>query len=255
MPGDLCPGQELMGSVTCVRRAGRYALLTLLLMVACPHETVAQRLLCSTIRPGETAGLVARRISGDAADTRQPWFQILNPVTRRFVPKSGYDHIHAGWQACIVNEPAVAAPGKRTARGGIRGLDSRLTLWGMLVALIAVITHVAASYLDDRAGAIGEMRSFGETFVREFERPLIPPGPGARAIQSRLRFVPHRRRFDVLLAPNAGRLYPNLADHQKNVEYDVGRVAELLRKYPFVPGRPYASGRWVVVPFELRGGQ
>jgi len=95
------------------------------------------------------------------------------------------------------------------------------------------------------------MRRFGERFVQEFERPLIRPGPGDRPIQSRLRFIPHRARLDVLLAPNAGRRYPNLADHKKNVEYDVVRVAELLGKYPFVAGRVYARGRWVVVPFQL----
>jgi len=31
----------------------------------------------------------------------------------------------------------------------------------------------------------------------------------------------------------------------------VVRVAELLGKYPFVAGRIYARGRWVVVPFQL----
>ena len=229
---------------------GHCLALAILLTLAHPHDAVAQRLLCSTIRPGETAGLVARRISGDAADTRQPWFQILNPETTRFVPKSGYNHVRPGWQACIVNEPVAAASAQRTVRAAGRGLDPNLALWGLLVVLIGVITHVATGYLNGRATAIRAMRSFGEKFVQEFERPLILPGPGARPIQSRLRFVPHRQRLDVLLAPNAGRRYPNLADHKKNVEYDVGRVAGLLRTYPFVVERLYASGRWVVVTCE-----
>ena len=67
--------------------------LTILMTLAQADDAVAQRLLCSTIRTGETAGLVARRISGDAADTQEVWFQILNPATKRFVPKSGYDDI------------------------------------------------------------------------------------------------------------------------------------------------------------------
>jgi len=169
------------------------------------------------------------------------------------VAKSGYGHIRAGWQACIVNESAVAGPGPTTVTTPrrARGLDSNLVLWGLLVVLIAVMTHGATEYLEDRATAIGAMRRFGERFVQEFERPLIRPGPGDRPIQSRLRFIPHRARLDVLLAPNAGRRYPNLADHKKNVEYDVVRVAELLGKYPFVAGRVYARGRWVVVPFQL----
>jgi hypothetical protein len=253
MPEGHFPALELMGlPTTWIRRVRCYALLAVLLTFTGAHDASAQRLLCSTIRPGETAGLVARRITGDAGNTRQAWFQILNPATTRFVAKSGYNHIRAGWQACIVNESAVAGSGTKTATAPrrARGLDS-IALWGLLVVLIALVTYGATEYLDNRKAAVGAMRRFGERFVQEFERPLIRPGPGDRPIQSRLRFIPHRARLDVLLAPNAGRRYPNLADHKKNVEYDVVRVVELLRTYPFVAGRVYARGRWVVVPFQL----
>lgn len=248
-----CAAPELMGSTTLCRSVGGYTLLAVLLAFARPTDASAQRVLCSTIRTGETAGLAARRLTGDAGNTSQSWFQILNPATTRFVKKSEYDRIRAGWQACVVNESVVAPSAQKASRAPhlARWLDSNLLLLGLLVLAIAVITDAAVDYLDDRARVIGAMRRFGERFVQEFERPLIRPGPGDRPIQARLRFIPHRARLDVLLAPDAGRRYPNLADHKKNVEYDVMRVAELLRKYPFVAGRVYARGRWVVVPFQL----
>jgi len=130
MPGGYCPAAELMGSTTSVRRVVRYVLAVVLLAFMGAHDAAAQRLLCSTIRPRETAGLAARRITGDAGNTGQAWFQILDPRTRRFVAKSGYGHIRAGWQACIVNESAVAGPGPTTVTTPrrARGLDSNLVL-------------------------------------------------------------------------------------------------------------------------------
>lgn len=246
-------GSTLQGSRSDPRRFGHYVLLAALLTVAGPDDAIAQQLVCSTIRPGETAALVARRISGDARNAQQSWFQILNPATSRFVSKSSYDYIHAGWRACIVNEPRTTAASTGAVRL-VRGFDSNLVLWGLLVVAIAVTTHGVTNYLGDRAITLAAMRRFGERFVQEFERPLIRPDLSDRPIQARLRFIPHRARLDVLLAPNAGRRYPNLADHKTNVEYDVTRVAQMLRDHAFVTGRLYARGRWVVVPFQLTIG-
>ena len=74
------------------------------------------------------------------------------------------------------------------------------------------------------------------------------------SIQSRVRFKPARSRVDVFLAPAAGRRYPNLRDHRHNVLYDVARVQEALQDRSFVSRAPYARGRWVVIPFQHRGG-
>jgi hypothetical protein len=35
--------------------------------------------------------------------------------------------------------------------------------------------------------------------------------------------------------------------------YDVVRIQQALSEHAFVSSRPYAKGRWVVVPFQLRG--
>ena len=58
--------------------------------------------------------------------------------------------------------------------------------------------------------------------------------------------------LDVLLAPDAGLRYPNLTDHKGNVMYDVVRIQRALSEHAFVSSRPYARGRWVVVPFRFR---
>src|SRR6185312_12813737 len=65
----------------------------------------AQRLACVSVKPGETASAVARRITGDAANRHAPWFQVLAPESSRFVDKARYDHIRPGWRACVVSEP------------------------------------------------------------------------------------------------------------------------------------------------------
>lgn len=131
-------------------------------------------------------------------------------------------------------------------------IDSTWVLWGVLVALIAIAIHETGEYVIDRHAVLRLMAAFGERFVQEFDRPLVRSRPSERVIDSRLRFNPHRSRVEVLIAPREGRVYPNLADHRKNVEYDVSRVLQTMKDPPFVPEPMYAQGRWVVVPFQLR---
>ena len=97
------------------------------------------------------------------------------------------------------------------------------------------------------------MNEFGDSFVREFERPLRELQQSGRAIRSELRARPDRGTLEVRLAPVHGRTYPNLTDHTANVAYDVGRVFEALGDRRFVRGPVYAQGSWVVMRFEIRG--
>ena len=60
--------------------------------------------VCHAIRRGESAAQAARRTTGNGRNAYQAWFQIMN-ASSRFVPKSQYDRIHAGWRACVV--PAI----------------------------------------------------------------------------------------------------------------------------------------------------
>jgi hypothetical protein len=198
---------------------------------------------------------VATRITGDARSRHAQWFQIFDPATERMIPKSRYDLVHAGWSACIVDARTRPAPIAATLAASSRTLDrvdSIYISWVFLVLLISLAMHGTDDYVSDRRAVLRLLRSFGETFVREFDRPLVRPHPSDRVLDSRLRFRPHRSRVDVLLAPRDGRPYPNLADHRKNVEYDVVRVLKLMKDPPFVHGPMYAQGRWVVVPFQLK---
>lgn len=233
--------------------------------VLCSSPVATQGFGCVPIREGETAATVARRVTGDARNRYEPWFQILDPATSTFVRKARYDHIRPGWRACVANdsvgrntwwtaadawvaqlETAVNTVG-RTARS----IDSNVILWVALVVAILLMSSTVGDYMTTRQQMLGAMHSFGEVFVREFERPLLVQDEAGRPLRARLRAKVHQRRLEVLLAPAAGRRYPNLADHKKNVEYDVSRVLQRLQTPAIVGGALYAQGQWVVVPLEF----
>ena len=245
-----------------------WPLVVVFVLSAASSPAAAQNLACASIKPGETAAVVARRITGDARNRHEAWFQILNPESSRFVDKARYDHVLPGWRACVVSEPAdtesrllVAAPGAvRTPTafsafaGGVAARSSTPVLFAALVAVMVIVWSGARRYLDARQRVLDQMQRFGETFILEFERPLMQPDRRGRPIQSRLRARPERRRLEILLAPNGRSRYPNLSDHKKNVEYDVTRVLQTMRDRSFVCSSVYARGRWVVVPFQFRLG-
>jgi hypothetical protein len=228
------------------------------------------RLTCYPIRPGETAARLAQRFTGNAHNRHQAWFQIVNPRTETFIPKSHYGLIQAEWHVCVATEMLrrgrarprdhVVASGPpvllRTSGAQQQtAIDLSVLWWAaplLLVASSLVLAWVVAGkYIGARQASLATMRGFGDKFISEFERPLFCRGAGERSVKSRLRFAPRRHTVEVLLAPADGRTYPNLFDHRKNVEYDVERVLHLLRDAPFTNGPLYAEGSWVVIPFRL----
>lgn len=249
---------------------GRVVATSVLVLTVCASApAVAQELRCVPVREGDSAAAVARRLTGDAQNRFARWFQIVDPATRRFVPKSRYDHIRPGWSACLLDPvvPAMTAgatalPGRveaalaTLARTVVGAGDSNVLLW---LALVAALVVIVSGVGDQRAATqpVPEsMRRFGEAFVREFERPLLrEQRTGRPAIQARLRANAKARRLEVLLAPAAGRRYPNLSDHRRNVEYDIGRVLERLRVSSVLGRAPYRQGQWVVCPFEFADTQ
>jgi hypothetical protein len=72
-----------------------------MLLVCAPTSAFSESLDCHSIRRGESAAQVARRITGDSRNAYQTWFQIRN-ASSRFVPKSQYSSIRAGWHACLL---------------------------------------------------------------------------------------------------------------------------------------------------------
>jgi len=83
-------------------RVASSALIALIVLVleALPADAFVQSRVCHDIRRGESATQAARRMTGNSRNAYQPWFQIMN-ASSKFVPKSQYDHIHAGWRACV----------------------------------------------------------------------------------------------------------------------------------------------------------
>jgi hypothetical protein len=197
------------------------------------------------------------------------------------VPKTRYGFIFAGWKACttvddalpeatiepaahVLSSPAVAgtppspavadAPPNRPVAPTLAEVVvwAPAAVWSTVVLALALTCWLVDEYLTGRRDTLRAMELYAERFVEEFERPLIQPHLSRRPIQSRVRFKPGRARFDVLLAPDAGLRYPNLTDHKANVMYDVVRIQRALSEHAFVSSRPYARGRWVVVPFRFR---
>lgn len=226
----------------------------------------ANRLTCFPIRAGDTAARLAERFTGDIHNRQQPWFQIVNTATRSVLPKSRYDDIVPGWRVCVAAEmlrpgllqthfvpvaSASVAAVQSSAGGAAWPTDFRLLLW--MIPVVMAGSGVGAAWAwrraDDRRVRVAILRGFGERFVHEFARPLCrnatqPP------IHSRLRLT--NRSIEILIAPAGGRTYPNLADHVKNVEYDVDRVLRLLGEDSVITGPLYAEGRWVVIPCRIQ---
>lgn len=249
--------------------ATRVAVSVGLILTAASGQAVAQQFVCYPIRPGDTAARLAQRLTGDPDNRQTPWFRIVDPATWRVVSKSQYDAIRPDWLACVAATPiahrrtrpgsgssvaALVLPATPDFRSRLETIDLRVVAgWAAFCLLAILLVWSIARRCGRRTQTtLHRMKAFGEMFISEFERPLRPYGSSDRPIRSRVRCMPHRRRLDILLAPDGGRCYPNLSDHKKNVEYDVERITQCLRDEPFVSGRLYAQGPWVVIPFELK---
>jgi hypothetical protein len=288
-----------------VTRIFRYAPAIVLLLTAAPPAAFAQSLVCHEIRRGESAIQAARRVTGDSRNAYQSWFQIRN-ASSRFIPKSQYNTIRAGWDACVLRH-AQRAPARRDAELAVSRSDvpgtsaasmasaalstpvlaaepavlvtrrhagdadetsSSLAIWMLRpiagldltmlwLAAAMVVPWMGWRLLDDRLArnrtATIVMRQFATRFVQEFERPLMW-SDADRPIRARVRYSAWRGRLDILLTPGDGRRYPNLADHKKNVEYDVARVMRAVGDASFVNGALSTQAGWVVVPLQFKTG-
>lgn len=256
-------------------RSRRLRVVVVLLLCAAPRDAEAQQFACSPIAPGDTASLLALRLTGDAAAAYTHAFQIRDPARRMFVPKSHYRRLSTDWQACVAigplkSTPLAYAPVVLSAGPAVSSAPLTIGLprpgappsddTRRSVALVAMIASAALLMLM-LIGIVGDslarrpippvMRRAGEQFVSAFARPLVDSSSGAPPVQVRLRFVRRAQQLEISIAPGAGRRYPNLVDHRMNVEYDVHRVMRVLGNH-FVVSEPLrAAGKWVVVPIRL----
>jgi hypothetical protein len=117
-------------------------------------------------------------------------------------------------------------------------------------ALLVLLIYAAGDSLARRP-IPPVMQRAGEQFVTAFARPLIDPSSSVPPIQVQLRFIRRAQQLEISIAPGAGRRYPNLVDHKRNVAYDVNRVMRVLGNHFVVSDRLRAAGKWVVVPIRL----
>ena len=239
-----------------------------LMFIVMSADASAQQFVCSSIRPGDTAARLALRLTHSADNRHAPWFQVLDPATSRFVPKTAYHAIRPGWKVCIARQAAtsrsmrqIAVPWARaapeTAPWPGRSAAVAFTYASMMtVAILASLVAVPAArkHFDRRSAMLDRMSGFAAAFVSEFARPLPHQRGVELPIKARLKCAPYRARLDILLAPNQGHRYPNLSDHKKNLEYDIERVLRIVPPQPFVRGEPYSRGDWVVIPFQVPAG-
>ena len=255
-----------------------------LAVAAASSDAAARSVLCDTVRFGDTASAMARRLTGSRYSVARPWFQIIDPATSKVVPKTAYDRILSGWQVCVpearlvsqgsqvtrlspvaqsAQEPTADDPGPTADDPTGDPVEERGALKLALVLLGPAALGAAIAFawycverflrfLTARRSLKREAHYFGDLFVKNFERPLVIEGFIAHPIRARLRWGAFNRRLEIMLAPAAGRRYPNLDDHRRNVEYDVDRIAHRLRHHPLVRRPLRAEGEWVVVPFQVK---
>ena len=200
----------------------------------------ATRLLCYPVMAGETLSNVSVRLTRDPDAWRASGFQIVDPSSSRFVPKTEYRSLRSGWQACVVQPPIVYSPAG---------------MWGLLILVCSAATAalLAFQWLVERQRAVSRaLEAFGWAFIREFERPLIDTRRTQPLLRTELSVAPADRSLEVRLAPADGKRYPNLADHRTNVEYDVERVVGVLNDHRFIRGPISARGSWVAIQFRFQ---
>ena len=263
-------------------RGCRLPTLVLLLLCAVPSSVHAEQFVCSPIARGDTVTTLARRLTGRAAAAYSDAFQIRDPARRMFVPKSQYQRLRTHWQACVLVRPreSAATPVAPEATAllpeepmatpipmAVSSVSPALTVAESsssdrvlgpalgAAALLIFLTGVAATGWLAPRSMPAPMQQTGEAFIAAFARPLIDPASGTPPIDTRLRFVRRTQHLEIFIAPGPGRRYPNLADHKKNVEYDVNRVMRILGNHVVLADSLRARGRWVVVPIGLRSSE
>jgi hypothetical protein len=271
-------------------RIARHALPILVLAVSAA-PSLAQPVECHPIRRGESAAQAARRVTGDSRHMYSASFQIMNGASR-FVPKSQYDFVQAGWRACVAKPSvrAAAAPRRRAdspaavavAESDVADEPPTPVAASEPLVRLRVSAQPAAAISPRNEGTTGltivwvgtaiavpwfgmhvlngyaARRKTASVLAQHFANRFI--AEFERPLHAYDRTHPlkarvrraGRRRFEILLAPGVGRRYPNLTDHKRNVEYDVARVVSALDDHAFVCGGLYAQAEWVVVPFEPR---
>src|SRR5215467_14267905 len=143
-----------------------WSALLIVLIEASPTDAIAQSFVCYAMTRGESATQAARRVTGNDQNAYQQWFQILD-ASSRFVPKSQYNRIRAGWRACVV-KPAirsVSSNAHRVEKPGAAAVSEANDVSEALKdsdvpAVLAVPTALASAAAPERPqlAASGDLR-------------------------------------------------------------------------------------------------
>jgi hypothetical protein len=150
-------------------------------------------------------------------------------------------------QPIVTTAPALASAPLTLARADRTPINVPFAATTAAVLSIVLLSAVAGSLT--RRPIPPSVRRAGKHFVTVFARPLIDASSGVPPIHTRLRFLRRKQQLEIFIAPGPGHRYPNLADHKKNVEYDVDRVIRVLGNC-VLSRPPRAAGKWVVVTIE-----
>ena len=131
----------------------RCGLPVMLILAVAPTTVFAQSSVCHAIRRGESATQAAHRVTGDSRNAYQAWFQIRN-ASSRSIPKSQYNLIRAGWQACVPKSLVRRARAERLAASeapvvsnasNVSGTSRALPVPAMVVQPAVLVTGEAVS--------------------------------------------------------------------------------------------------------------
>jgi hypothetical protein len=198
-----------------------------LTLEALPADAFAQSRVCQTIRRGESATQAARRMTGNGRNAYQARFQIIN-ASSRFVPKSQYDRIHAGWRACV-STPAIpsvfsnATHGKESEAADVSGVPRGSGLPEVLAAPTALARPGGPG--DNDAG--DGLRSAAADVFRKLEgvdltmlwlcTAMVVPWLGWRTVDD---YLARRKTASIIVGYFADRFVDEF--ERPLVRYDVG---------------------------------
>jgi hypothetical protein len=213
------------------------ALPTVLILAVAPTAVVAQSLVCHPIQRGDTASRVAQRLTGNSRNKYQPWFQIKAP-SGSFVPKSQYDRVRPGWQACVITR-AIDTRSRKAVR--VAAAESSV----LAESSVPAESSVAAT--SSAAGPSGAAEAVEEPTVLEASGTLATVGASGSGADLTVVWL-----GAAIAVPWFGwRILDDVLDRRRrasfNMRYFAGRFAREFER-PLI--HQHAAGRPVRVRFR-----
>jgi hypothetical protein len=160
-------------------------------------------------------------------------------ASSRFVPKSQYDRIRAGWRACVIRPPQERVPSVALARRG-PSLDGPEAAKAAAVSIVTAVTPANGDPIDDRrddrpAVASDVLRAIGSSplsFVW-LGAAMVVPWLGWRILDD---YLARRKTASIVMGYFADRFISEF--ERPLLRYDAGeRPLRSRVRYRMRPGR------------------